>query len=122
VGLGASAARSTRSVLGHERDQVPDAQQRWAHGDNEQRREDEERQWEQRLDGQLAGRLLGALAALRPQQISMSPQRLRHAGTELVALDDEADEGLQVVGAVASTEPAERVGARPPVAQLERHL
>src|SRR5262249_15256967 len=47
---------------------------------------------------------------------------LRHAGTELVALDDQADERLQVVGAVARTETAERVGTRSPVAQLERHL
>jgi len=59
--------------------------------------------------------------ALRAQQVGVRAQGLRHAGAEPVALDDEPDQRLQVVGAVAVAERPERVRAAPPVAQLESH-
>src|SRR5262249_58066190 len=53
--------------------------------DGEQRRQNQEGHREEDLDGQLAGSLLGALAALPTQQVGVRAKRLRHAGAEPVA-------------------------------------
>src|SRR5207249_10372628 len=86
------------------------------------RRQDEESEREEHLDRQLAGRLLRALPPLCAQQVGVRAQRLCHARTEPVALDDETGQRLQVLDAVAVAQPAERVLARPAAAQLEGDL
>src|SRR6185503_18176993 len=71
---------------------------------------------------QLPRGFLGALAPLHAQHVSVGAERLRHARTEAVGLDDEADECRQVVDAVALAEGAERFLPGAAVAELARDL
>src|SRR5438034_8426248 len=84
-----------RSLSKKDRDEVLYAKNGRPADHDEERWEDEEGEGKEHLDRQLSGRLLGALASLRPQQIRVRTQRLCHAGTETVALDDQAGKRLQ---------------------------
>src|SRR5262245_9708052 len=86
--------------------QISELEERGTDRDHQQRWQDEESERQQDLDGQLAGSLLGALAALRTQQVGVRAKRLRHAGAEPVALDDEGDKRLK------SSEPLRAPSAR----------
>src|SRR5438552_16704749 len=115
-------ARTARSVVHDQVDQILETQHGGPADHDEERRQDEEGEREEHLDRQLAGCLLRPLPPLGAQQVGVRAQRLRHARAEPIALDDEARQRLQVLDAVAVAQPAERVLARPPAAQLERDL
>src|SRR5437667_11286300 len=115
-------ARTARSVVHDQVDQILETQHGGPADHDEERRQDEEGEREEHLDRQLAGCLLRPLPPLGAQQVGVRAQRLRHARAEPIALDDETGKRLQVLDAVAVAQPAERVLARPAAAQLEGDL
>src|SRR5688572_12505220 len=88
--------------------------------DDEDRREDEEHEREEQLDRQLAGELLGALGSLRTHRVRVNAQRLAHARSEAVGLDEQRDEALHLGDVAAPAEVGERLGTRESGAKLER--
>src|SRR5439155_15611801 len=88
--LGASygSARGLSTPADHF-EQVFEDEERGACGRDEERWENEERQREEHLDGELPGRFLRSLPALHAHQIRVRAEGLAHARAEPVALDDQ---------------------------------
>src|SRR5262245_45037758 len=76
----------------HLAEELGELDPRGTNDDQEQGGQQEEAQREQHLDRQAAGVLLRALAALGAQHVGVGAQRLRHAGAETIALDDQRSE------------------------------
>src|SRR6476660_765593 len=83
----------SRPVLrSSDRQVLHDQDQGWAKDDHEQRREDASDEREQHLDRRLRGLFLGALAALDPELLRLDLEDLADRDTQLLGLDDRAQE------------------------------
>jgi hypothetical protein len=88
-------------------------------------REDADHQREHHLGARLGRRFFGALAALGAQRLGVDAQRLRHARSELVGLDQHRDERRDVVDSGPPGEVVQRLatgGAGPELEVDESEL
>ena len=108
-------------VLGEREEHLHELDRGRPDGHDPDRREDAEHQREHHLHAGLRGRFLRPLPALRPQRLRVHAQRLRHAGAELIGLNEHRRQRHHVFEPGPIAQVAQRLGARLAGAQLDVH-
>src|SRR6266581_1789369 len=101
---------------------VDDDDDRWAHQDDEQGREDAADHREEHFQRSLRGLLFRPLTAAAPHLFRLDAEYFRDTDTELFRLDQRLDEGVQLLDAGAAAHVIERLQARPAEPDLVEHL